>query len=101
VQYPLEAEIKASGRVGLALEKLRQAGYCRLRPIKPTPLNPIAAFIAAYHIGDPIGPKDAWRPWKRRKAAAREAAKAGRAGKPIAPKTTPARASRNRVKEEV
>jgi hypothetical protein len=45
-----------------------------LRPLEPKPLKPLAAFIAAYHLGDPIGPGDAWRPWRRGRAAAKEAA---------------------------
>jgi phosphatidylserine/phosphatidylglycerophosphate/cardiolipin synthase-like enzyme len=68
----VEAAICRLGSVGAALEDLRKGGYCRLRPIKPKPLLPLAAFIAAYHIGDPVGPKDSWRPWKRRKAASAE-----------------------------
>ncbi|HEY7899803.1 MAG TPA: phospholipase D-like domain-containing protein [Caulobacteraceae bacterium] len=71
---PIEDAIQqASGAVGGALEALRNNGYCRLRPIKPKPLNPLAAFVAAYHLGDPVGPADSWRPWKRRAAAAAEA----------------------------
>jgi phosphatidylserine/phosphatidylglycerophosphate/cardiolipin synthase-like enzyme len=71
---PMEAAIAKHKGVGKALEALRAAGYCRLRPIKPEPLNPLAALVAAYHLGDPVGPDDAWRPWKRRQAARREAA---------------------------
>ena len=67
-QPPLEAVIREAGSVGAALEELRTSGYCRLRPIEPRPLHPIAAFIAAYHLGDPVGPRDSWRPWKRKRA---------------------------------
>jgi phosphatidylserine/phosphatidylglycerophosphate/cardiolipin synthase-like enzyme len=66
----MEEAIRGAGTVGAALEILREGGYCRLRPLTPKPLGPLAAFIAAYHLGDPVGPEDAWRPWKRRKAAA-------------------------------
>lgn len=66
VEVPLEEAIRKAGSVGAALEVLRTAGYCRLRPITPKPLHPLAAFIATYHLGDPIGPRDAWRPWRRR-----------------------------------
>jgi phosphatidylserine/phosphatidylglycerophosphate/cardiolipin synthase-like enzyme len=69
---PLEEAIRETGALGAALESLRNSGYCRLRPIEPKPLGPLAGFIAAYHLGDPVGPKDSWRPWKRRKAAAAE-----------------------------
>jgi phosphatidylserine/phosphatidylglycerophosphate/cardiolipin synthase-like enzyme len=69
---PMEAAIRRLGSVGAALEDLRKGGYCRLRPIEPKPLAPLAAFIAAFHLGDPVGPKDSWRPWKRRKATSAE-----------------------------
>jgi phosphatidylserine/phosphatidylglycerophosphate/cardiolipin synthase-like enzyme len=78
VEKTLVDLIEDTGSVGKALEQLRLGGFCRLRPIEPKPLNPIAAFVAAYHIGDPVGPKDSWRPWTRRQAAKAESAK-GRA----------------------
>ena len=64
--------------VGKALEALRTAGYCRLRPIAWKPLNPLAAFVADFHLGDPVGPGDAGRPWKRRRALKEEAARVRR-----------------------
>jgi len=66
------------GSVGAALEELRQGGFCRLRPIKLEPLKPLAAFIAAFHLGDPVGPGDSWRPWKRHKALEAESGRVGR-----------------------
>jgi phosphatidylserine/phosphatidylglycerophosphate/cardiolipin synthase-like enzyme len=51
-----------------AIESLRESGCHRLRPIAPKPLNPAAALIARWHIGDPMGPADSFRPWKRRRA---------------------------------
>jgi phosphatidylserine/phosphatidylglycerophosphate/cardiolipin synthase-like enzyme len=73
VEPPMEDAIRRTGSVGAALEALRAGGYCRLRPIEPKPLMPLAAFISAFHLGDPVGPEDSWRPWKRRKALAAEA----------------------------
>jgi len=52
------------------IERLRAGGRCRLRPLLPSPMGPLAGFIAAHHLGDPTGPEDSWRPWKRRKALA-------------------------------
>ena len=75
----VEDAVRAAGGVGAALEGLRTSGYSRLRPIEPKPLRPLAAFIAAYHLGDPASPKDSWRPWKRRRALAAAAAAARRA----------------------
>lgn len=86
----VEAALSKTGRVGLAIEALRLAGYCRLRPLGPTPIGPMATFIATFHIGDPITPHDSWRPWTRRdrlKAALAAAArKVQRAGLPTPPR---------------
>ncbi len=76
VEDDLKDAIKRAASVGEALEQLRTNGYCRLRPIAFKPLHPLAAFIAAHHLGDPIGPRDSWRPWKRKSAAKAEAATA-------------------------
>ena len=73
VEEPLKCAITETGSVGAALEILRINGYCRLRPLEPRPLKPLAALVAAYHLGDPIGPGDAWRPWKRHSTADAEA----------------------------
>lgn len=66
------------GRSGEALRSAVEAGATlaeavagldggkRLKPIEPKPIGAFAAFIATYHIGDPAGPKDSWRPWIRR-----------------------------------
>ena len=71
-EQSMEDALQRGRRVGDALEALRNAGYCRLRPLKSAPLTPMAAFIAAHHLGDPIGPGDSWRPWTRRNKAAAE-----------------------------
>lgn len=39
------------------------------RRLKPIPLKPVTgfpAFVAYSHLGDPAGPGDSWRPWRRR-----------------------------------
>ena len=91
VEPPMEEAIRRTGSVGAALEELRNGGYCRQRPIEPHPLMPLAAFISAFHLGDPAGPKDSWRPWRRRQALAAEAA-AGRHAARTGASTGPARA---------
>lgn len=68
----IDDAITTEGGVFRAIESLRQAGHQRLRPILPKPLAPPAALIAAWHIGDPMGPADSFRPWKRRRAIERE-----------------------------
>ena len=40
----------------------------RLQPIAHRPIGAFGAFVATYHIGDPTGPGDSWRPWLRRRA---------------------------------
>jgi phosphatidylserine/phosphatidylglycerophosphate/cardiolipin synthase-like enzyme len=70
----MAAAIARTGHLGDAIEWLRDQGYRRLQPLEPKPLGPLALFIAAFHIGDPISAADCWRPWKRRAViAAREA----------------------------
>ena len=40
-------------------------------------MNPLSALVAAYHLGDPVGARDAWRPWMRRRVLRRDLASAG------------------------
>jgi phosphatidylserine/phosphatidylglycerophosphate/cardiolipin synthase-like enzyme len=82
VDGDLEAAIAKAGSVGAALESLRTGGYTRLRPIALEPVKGLAAFISANHLGDPLGPDDSWRPWKRRKALVAQGARARRLIRP-------------------
>ena len=59
------AALRRAGGVGAAIEDLRTQGFTRLSPLEATPLGPIGARIAAWHLGDPVGVGDSWRPWKR------------------------------------
>ena len=68
----VETAIAKAGALGPAIEALRGAGLCRLRPIEPKRLGPFPAFIAEFHLGDPISPLDSWRPWRRRQALRHE-----------------------------
>jgi len=52
------------GLIG-AIDALNTHG--RLRPIEPLSLGQAAGFVAAYHLGDPRGVDDAFRPLRRRK----------------------------------
>ena len=69
---PEEVEAAMAREEGLrpAIDSLREDGRCRLRPIAPKRLHPLAAAIARLHIGDPVTPADSFRPWKRRRAMA-------------------------------
>jgi phosphatidylserine/phosphatidylglycerophosphate/cardiolipin synthase-like enzyme len=51
------------GLVG-AIDRLNTRG--RLTGIEPLKLGRLAKFVAAYHLGDPAGVGDAWRPIRRR-----------------------------------
>lgn len=86
----VQTAIGKAGGVGRAIEVLRQAGYCRLRPLEPAPIGPLATFIAAFHIGDPITARDAWLPWTRRarlrEALASAVRRVQRAGLPTPPR---------------
>jgi phosphatidylserine/phosphatidylglycerophosphate/cardiolipin synthase-like enzyme len=57
---------EAGGSLGDAIERLRAQGLSRLRPIPVLHLKPLATLIATFHLGDPVGPRDSWRPWRRR-----------------------------------
>ncbi len=64
--------IAEEGRVTAAIERLRLEGHARLRPITPEPMNALSAFVATYHLGDPVSASDSWRPWLRRRAMRRD-----------------------------
>jgi hypothetical protein len=64
----LDATLAATGSLGAAIEQLRAEGRCRLRPIPVLELKPLANLIATFHVGDPVGPRDSWRPWLRRRS---------------------------------
>lgn len=85
----VEAALEAHTGVGRAVGSLRRRGHCRLRPLEPESIGPMANFIATFHLGDPISASDAWRPWTRRKrlkaALAAAARTVKRAGLPTPP----------------
>lgn len=82
----LDRAVDRAGGLGAAIEMLQAGGQPRLRRLGPKQLGPLATFIASHHIGDPIGPADAWRPWRRRRdmeaALARQKAALARADLP-------------------
>ncbi len=39
----------------------------RLKPVEARPLGPIERFVSSWSLGDPTHPRDAWRPWTRRR----------------------------------
>lgn len=59
-----KARAEHDGSLVRAIDALNREG--RLREIHPPRHNPVAEFVATYHLGDPASPADAWRPWRRR-----------------------------------
>jgi phosphatidylserine/phosphatidylglycerophosphate/cardiolipin synthase-like enzyme len=59
--------VRREGRLGAALASLLAQGRGGLKPIKPKILGPLASFIAAFHLGDPVGPADSLHPVLRRR----------------------------------
>ncbi len=64
----VDAALREAGGVGAAVERLDDPARRRLQPLTPQPIGPLATLIAKYHLGDPSGPGDSWRPWARRAA---------------------------------
>lgn len=52
------------GSLVAAIDALNREG--RLGEIPLGQRSAVSEFVAAYHLGDPSGPGDAWRPWRRR-----------------------------------
>lgn len=63
---PAEALAQAHGELtslGAAIMSLNEKG--RLRPLSAKRASNLAKAIAEWQLGDPTGPADAWRPWRR------------------------------------
>ena len=57
--------IERRGGLIAAIDQLNARG--RFTPIAALKLGPAATFVAAYHLGDPMGVGDAWKPLKRKR----------------------------------
>lgn len=66
----VKAAIGKAGGLGWAIAMLQAGGRPRLKRLEPQSLGPLATFVAAHHIGDPITRADAWKPWRRKRAMA-------------------------------
>ena len=62
----VEAAIDRTGSLNKAIEGLDDGPLRRLRRLGPVRIGPVASVIATFHLGDPLTPKDSWRPWRRR-----------------------------------
>ncbi len=68
------AALAEAGTVAGAIARLDDPAQPRLQPLIPRPIGPLATLIAQYHLGDPAGPQDSWRPWARRRIIAQQLA---------------------------
>ncbi|CAN5259701.1 phospholipase D-like domain-containing protein [soil metagenome] len=57
---------RTGGRVAEAIALIDNRDRPRMEPLTPKPIGALATLIATYHLGDPTGPADSLRPWKRR-----------------------------------
>jgi phosphatidylserine/phosphatidylglycerophosphate/cardiolipin synthase-like enzyme len=63
--------IVASGSLHGAVESFDGPGRC-MHPIEIEPIGPFWELVAHLHLGDPAGPVDSWRPWRRRSELSRQ-----------------------------
>jgi len=78
----LEAALAKGGGMVAALDALEGG---RIQPIAPVKMGPLAQFVTAFHVGDPISPSDSWWPPARRKILRRriEALRPGASPRPL------------------
>ena len=62
----VDAAIAAGGGLHAAMESFDGPGRL-MHPIEIKPIGPFWELVATLHLGDPAGPVDSWRPWRRRK----------------------------------
>lgn len=58
--------LERHGRMTTALDEMNAIGPVRLMPMPHIRMGPLARFIAAFHVGDPVDAHDSWRPFGRR-----------------------------------
>jgi phosphatidylserine/phosphatidylglycerophosphate/cardiolipin synthase-like enzyme len=61
----VDAAVTKGGSLHSAIESFDGPGR-RMHRIEIKPIGAFWELIAAYHLGDPAGPTDSWRPWRRR-----------------------------------
>ncbi|MBL8771089.1 MAG: phospholipase, partial [Phenylobacterium sp.] len=59
------------GSLVQAIDHLNRDG--RLQPVDPSRRSRLGGLVAAFHLGDPADPSDAWRVWRRRQRLFRQA----------------------------
>lgn len=66
-QAALAQGLERCGTVAAAIAEAAPPEQNRLQPLPRVKMGPLARFISAFHIGDPISPADSWWPPARRK----------------------------------
>jgi phosphatidylserine/phosphatidylglycerophosphate/cardiolipin synthase-like enzyme len=66
----VEAAVREKRSLIAAIDGFVQVPGARLRPLPRPNIGPLAAVIAAYHLGDPVGVTDSWKPLLRRRLLA-------------------------------
>jgi phosphatidylserine/phosphatidylglycerophosphate/cardiolipin synthase-like enzyme len=69
------AAAERAGGMGAAIDALDQPDRRRLAPLEPKGKSLFSKFVTRYGIGDPAGPHDSWRPWRRHEALREERAR--------------------------
>lgn len=69
-----EAAVAQRGSLRAALDDPALVSPSRLCAVLASRRGPLARIIEAWHLGDPVGVEDAWRPWTRRAALRRRRA---------------------------
>ncbi|WP_207792007.1 phospholipase D-like domain-containing protein [Siccirubricoccus phaeus] len=66
----MAAAITAAGGLAKGIEALDGGrSQRRLPPLQPGEPGPFGAVVAALQLGNPCGPEDSWRPWRRWRAS--------------------------------
>jgi phosphatidylserine/phosphatidylglycerophosphate/cardiolipin synthase-like enzyme len=67
--------VERTGSLGSAVEALDRPDARRLKPLVPRGKSLLSRFVTRWGIGDPAGPHDSWRPWRRHEALREERAR--------------------------
>jgi phosphatidylserine/phosphatidylglycerophosphate/cardiolipin synthase-like enzyme len=63
----VEAATAETGSLIGAIEQLSIGRHARLKPMAPISMGPLARIISAFHLGDPVSPRDSFKPLLRRR----------------------------------
>jgi phosphatidylserine/phosphatidylglycerophosphate/cardiolipin synthase-like enzyme len=69
------AAVEQHGGMGAAIDALDDPQNRRLVPLEPRGKSVLSRLVTRYGIGDPAGPHDSWRPWRRHEALREERAR--------------------------